>query len=276
MSSKTLFSASFVVLFLIAGIVVFAQTQTLSGYAWSDNIGWISMSGPLHSVAVNSGTGAFSGYAWSDNIGWISFNPADVVGCPSGACNPTLNVGTGVVTGWARACSGTNNGNCTGGSRTDGWDGWISLRGTSPDYGVIIEGSTFGGWAWGSAVIGWVSFNSSPVSGGGQPGGGSGWGVAWGGFAGPIPLVAACSGSPDPVEVNQTVTWSALVSGGQAPYSYSWSGDASGTAANVTAVYSTPGAKTANLAVTDGASQHSNATCDIRVAPKPTRREVIP
>ncbi len=276
MSSKTIFISSFVVLLLIAGVVAFAQTQTLSGWAWSDNVGWISFSGPLYSVAVNSGTGEFSGYAWSDNIGWISFNAADVGGCPSGSCAPNLNMATGVVTGWARACAGTNNGNCTGGSRTDGWDGWISLRGASPDYGVIVDGSTFGGWAWGSAIIGWISFNSAPVTGGGPEGGGSGWGVSWGGFAGAIPLVASCSGSPDPVEVNQTTTWSALVSGGQMPYSYSWSGDASGTTVNVSAIYTTPGTKTANIAVTDGAGATSNATCDIKVAPKPTRREVIP
>ena len=127
MSSKTIFISSFVVLLLIAGVVAFAQTQTLSGWAWSDNIGWISFSGPLYNVAVNSGTGEFSGYAWSDNIGWISFNATDVSGCPSGSCAPNLNMATGIVTGWARACAGTNNGNWTGGCRTVGWDGWISL-----------------------------------------------------------------------------------------------------------------------------------------------------
>jgi len=275
MSRKTLFIASALILFLI-GVVAFAQTQTLSGWAWSDNIGWISMSGPLYGVAVNSGTGAFSGYAWSDNIGWISFNAADVSGCPISSCAPTLNMATGVVTGWARACAGTNNGNCAGGSRTDGWDGWISLRGASPDYGVVVDGSTFGGWAWGSAVIGWISFNSTPVAGGGVSGGGSDWGVSWGGYAGVIPLVASCSGSPDPVEVDQTVIWSALVSGGQTPYSYSWSGDASGTTENVSAVYATPGKKTVNVAVIDGAGGSSNAACDVIVAPKPKRREVIP
>lgn len=281
MSRKTLFIASFIVLLLITGIVAFAQTQTLSGWAWSDNIGWISISGPLYGVIVNSSTGAFSGYAWSDNIGWVSFNAADVGGCPSGSCSPILNMATGIVTGWARACAGTNNGNCTGGSRTDGWDGWISLRGASPDYGVIVDGSTFGGWAWGSAVVGWISFNSQPITtgggtNGGSGGGGSGWGVNWGGFAGVTPLSISCSGNPDPVEVDQTVTWSTLISGGQTPYSYAWSGDTSGTTADVSAIYSTAGTKTANVAVIDNAGQNANAICDIKVAPKPKRREVIP
>ncbi|OGG73302.1 hypothetical protein A3A34_03410 [Candidatus Kaiserbacteria bacterium RIFCSPLOWO2_01_FULL_50_24] len=41
----------------------------------------------------------------------------------------------------------------------DGWDGWISLRGTSPDYGVVgAETGAFSGFAWGSDVVGWVDF----------------------------------------------------------------------------------------------------------------------
>lgn len=53
----------------------------LSGYAWNDIIGWISLScyntdscgTSNYSVAVNS-QGDFTGWAWNDIIGWISFN----------------------------------------------------------------------------------------------------------------------------------------------------------------------------------------------------------
>ncbi|MBI4993446.1 hypothetical protein HZC33_00595 [Candidatus Wolfebacteria bacterium] len=52
----------------------------LTGWAYNDNIGWISFDSSTatstypYQVAVNSGTGDFSGWAWNDNIGWISFN----------------------------------------------------------------------------------------------------------------------------------------------------------------------------------------------------------
>src|SRR5690606_12033986 len=63
---------------------------TLSGYAWSDNIGWISMNGSGYGISV-SGSGTLSGYAWSDNIGWISANSADLSGCPSGSCSASID-----------------------------------------------------------------------------------------------------------------------------------------------------------------------------------------
>ncbi len=67
----------------------------LSGWAWSDAIGWISMtcnhasdgtSAPYnvnncgtsnYQVLISPSTGDFSGWAWNDNIGWISFNCAN-------------------------------------------------------------------------------------------------------------------------------------------------------------------------------------------------------
>ncbi len=58
----------------------------LSGWAWSDAIGWISFCGgysgcnssPInYRVSINTATGDFSGWAWNDKVGWISFNCAD-------------------------------------------------------------------------------------------------------------------------------------------------------------------------------------------------------
>ncbi len=116
--------AFFVLVSLLAGVSLFVSKNVktasagsehnLSGYAWSDNVGWISFnctdpntcSTVDYGVNVSTTTGAFSGYAWSDNIGWISFSPSDVTGCPSAPCAPTLATTTGIVTGWARALAG--------------------------------------------------------------------------------------------------------------------------------------------------------------------------
>lgn len=103
-------------------------------------------------------------------------------------------------------------GDCTGGSRTDGWDGWIKLGGdglswngsacigTSDNlntnrcnYGVNIIANKFGGYAWGggdapgvAGVIGWVDFapkiggiSVGPVIGA-PPCTASDPGIAWG------------------------------------------------------------------------------------------------
>jgi hypothetical protein len=139
--------------------------DNLSGYAWSDSIGWISMNctDPATCGASNYGVtvapaGDISGYAWSDNIGWVSFNAADVAGCPSAPCAPRMDKGTGIVTGWAKALIG-------GTPNAGGWDGFISLSGAN--YGVTVAGCAWNGFAWGSMVVGWVNFggNGGTVTG---------------------------------------------------------------------------------------------------------------
>ena len=138
------------------------SSENISGWAWSDNIGWISFNCTDTSscasvdygvnVAVN---GDLSGYAWSDNIGWISFNSSDLSGCPSGACKAKLSGNN--LQGWARALS-----------YGDGWDGWVSLSGGS--YGAVLDGNevNFEGFVWdasdidgGQIGIGWIEFDPS-------------------------------------------------------------------------------------------------------------------
>ncbi|OGY62917.1 MAG: hypothetical protein A2745_02610 [Candidatus Harrisonbacteria bacterium RIFCSPHIGHO2_01_FULL_44_13] len=52
----------------------------LSGWAWNDNIGWISFncqntsSCASTNYKVTISAGEFNGWAWNDAIGWISFN----------------------------------------------------------------------------------------------------------------------------------------------------------------------------------------------------------
>lgn len=141
--------------------VVSQSTSPLSGYAWSDTIGWISTSASGYGLSMNS-SGYITGYAWSDNIGWVKFG--GLSSFPSGAGTTAANarVVSGNLTGWARACAGTAPGDCsTMTSRTDGWDGWISLGGTG--YGVTFNSSTgaFGSYAWGDVNVGWVDFSNA-------------------------------------------------------------------------------------------------------------------
>ncbi len=131
-----------------------SASDNVSGFAWSDTIGWISMnSGNSGNYGVTvASNGDISGYAWSDNIGWVSFNASDVASCPSGPCTPHMDTSTGIVTGWAKALAG-------GGPNAGGWDGFISLSGTN--YGVKVNNCKWSGWAWGSIVVGWVNFSGN-------------------------------------------------------------------------------------------------------------------
>ena len=155
--------------------------DNVSGWAWSSTIGWISFNGDNVVGGTDYGVhicesdtdlnpycagvsapkdGKIVGYAWSENIGWIKFSP------DSSHIAQTDN--NGVLTGWARACAGAANADCTGGTNPNsgGWDGWIKLAGTATDgspYGTTIDftpsPAEFHNHAWGSDVVGWVSFN---------------------------------------------------------------------------------------------------------------------
>ncbi|MEK7148416.1 MAG: hypothetical protein AAB770_00695 [Patescibacteria group bacterium] len=170
-------------------------SDNVSGYAWSENIGWISLNNTTDGSAVSygvnispmSGIGVFSGNAWNENIGWISFDRIATGNPPSAPFNggggsiAEVDWSTGIVTGWARALSACQNnlvdgsGNCTGsgaGDAAGGWDGWIKLSGTWTN-GVAINTATgiFSGFAWGGSdavpgigVVGWVDF--APTVGG--------------------------------------------------------------------------------------------------------------
>lgn len=172
-------------------VALSCAAHNVSNWAWSANIGWISFSctdtmaigeGVDYGVDIDETIGDPSGYAWSEHIGWIRFDPpADFdTGFYPGdpqypACLDTPatgqvcdGVGVGTLSGWARACAGTVNGDCNSSTRTDGWDGWIKLRCygtecTTSDYGVWLDTSVspqeFRGFAWGSDVVGWISFN---------------------------------------------------------------------------------------------------------------------
>lgn len=164
MGKATFFTIFLAILsFLLVPSVQAGSEHNVSGWAWSENIGWISFNCTNLNTcnSVNYGVnidsaGIFSGYAWSENIGWISFNQNDLTNCPQAPCEVRENLSNGEVSGWARALS-------YGG----GWDGWIKLGGggaqnnNNSSYGVSINKSNgeFSGYAWSDMVIGWISFN---------------------------------------------------------------------------------------------------------------------
>jgi len=122
---------------------------SLSGYAWTENVGWISMSGSGYSVNIDKTTGLFSGFAWSENIGWVDFAP--VSGYPSAPLSSAqMNTSTGDVAGWARVVINQGDPVPTG---------WIKMSDAAQGYGVKVNTTTgqLTGFAW-SENYGWIDF----------------------------------------------------------------------------------------------------------------------
>lgn len=79
-------------------------------------------------------------------------------------------------------------------------------------------------------------------------------------------LSVSCYANPSSVDVGDSVTWTASVSGGNGSYSYSWSGTdgLSGSSRTVSKSYSSEGTKNGTVRVTsDGETE--TATCSTRV-----------
>lgn len=115
----------------------------LNGYAWSENIGWLSFQGPAHQVTINDETGAYGGYAWSSHICWVKF-----------------------AGDRARVCSATEGGDCSNviSSNVSGWDGIIKLAGATYKTeitGTAETGCSLTGYAWGSDVVGWLKMKGA-------------------------------------------------------------------------------------------------------------------
>jgi len=110
-----------------------------------------------------------TGYGWSDNLGWLKFGGFPANSFPtngSGTTASNAKIVNGTLLGWARFCAGTKNGDCsTMENHPDGWDGWISLGGITKDgspYTISYEEKMFNGFAWGNEVVGW--FNWRPYN----------------------------------------------------------------------------------------------------------------
>ena len=143
------------------------STVELQGYAWSPNVGWISMNCSNNAgdcvisnykVVINPDK-TLSGYAWSPNVGWIQFG--GLSGFPDSGGNAAVSgdyTGWG-FSGWVRALA-----------YGDGWDGWISLSGVAADgvsYGLTFNQYGYlaaDAYAWGADVVGWVNFSPTYFS----------------------------------------------------------------------------------------------------------------
>lgn len=132
-----------------------------TGWAWSDNIGWITHNStddptvPKYGVNIDPTTNVVTGYAWNDSLGWIRFDPpGPYPGAPANAVQ--YNPANGQLSGWAQIVS-------------YGATGWIKLRDAGPcggcPYGVTINTGTgaASGYAW-NDTIGWINF--APAFGG--------------------------------------------------------------------------------------------------------------
>lgn len=156
-----------------------SASDNTSGWAWSENIGWISTNctddvgcttGSDYGVDVSSATRDVTGAMWSENIGWISFdrsitnNPPEDPYKSVGGAIAKYNPATKEVSGWARALAGcqedsnivaTSCSSSDAGLATLDWDGWIKLQ------NVTYNNATkkLEGWAWGGEVVGWIDFS---------------------------------------------------------------------------------------------------------------------
>ncbi len=64
--------------------------------------------------------------------------------------------------------------------------------------------------------------------------------------------------------IGQTVTWTASASGGTGNYTYSWSGDVSGSNQSVSQTYGSAGTRTANVVITSG-GQSITRSCSVTI-----------
>ncbi len=110
--------------------------DSVSGWLWSANTGWISLAcnntASCDDVSYgiqHDGNGNLSGYAWSPNIGWISFSCTDSDSCASVDYKITVDLETGEMAGFGYA----------------GNTGWVGFSCTNTascdaiDYGIQIN-----------------------------------------------------------------------------------------------------------------------------------------
>ncbi len=134
------------------------KEHDMSGWAWSDGVGWVSFScetdaglGTVLDYGVDleevvEGEYNLVGYAWSDTVGWIYFDPDGAYpGSPEHSAKYFND--TRKIIGWAKVLSS---------------DEWIKLGPIvidDVDYGAYVSGSEVHNWAWGDLTVGWLSFN---------------------------------------------------------------------------------------------------------------------
>lgn len=84
-------------------------------------------------------------------------------------------------------------------------------------------------------------------------------------------LDIGCYADPSSIATNQPITWSVEVTGGLAPYRYSWTGSdgLTGSQSSVTKYYSSSGDKSAIISVTSADGKSGTRACSNSVAVRP-------
>ncbi|MFA5291256.1 MAG: hypothetical protein WC385_03035 [Candidatus Paceibacterota bacterium] len=280
---------------------------SLHGWAWSSNIGWISVnsndsdaaSSQPYSVIKNS-DGTLSGYAWSSNIGWVKFDPEGPY--PADPQTGATLGADGHVTGWIRACAGAADPeSCSGGANalSGGWDGWIKM---DPKGAVDLDANgdsikdvyfnsttkKFSGFAWGGLNLGWVKFNAIEPTGGGpscsDPVPPPGCPVTCPGCGGPSVTTVSCNAVAS--STPNFITWNATPNNTES-YIYAWSNEnndygevqeGSTEGPSFTTLYSEAGLHSMIIDVTDSLTGNwfGSSTCSTSVANDCTRDGIAP
>lgn len=124
----------------------------LTGYAWNDQIGWISFNCVNHDGCDTSNykveidaDGNFFGYAWNDVSGWISFNCANHGGCSESNYKVVTEWRSEPITGYLESAvfDTVAEGGVVLNSIT--WHGELP-SGTSVDFQVAVSDSSEGPW----------------------------------------------------------------------------------------------------------------------------------
>ncbi len=58
------------------GTAVSVTDSAVTGYVWSEKLGWINL-GPAQSGVTNNGSGTLGGYAWGSLASWVNFAPTN-------------------------------------------------------------------------------------------------------------------------------------------------------------------------------------------------------
>ncbi|OGD67327.1 hypothetical protein A2442_01000 [Candidatus Campbellbacteria bacterium RIFOXYC2_FULL_35_25] len=134
------------------------SSQNTTGFAWSGNIGWVSLNSSSEVTATDYGMNLKVGevspgsYAWSSNIGWIDLNPSDGgFGFPENPQHGVWLESDGRLTGWARAVAGDPIGTETAAFAGD-WGGdklWIIQEG-----GIIQKCDSTGSCTFFESLVG--------------------------------------------------------------------------------------------------------------------------
>ncbi|MEK7646404.1 MAG: hypothetical protein AAB381_01790 [Patescibacteria group bacterium] len=93
-----------------------------------------------------------------------------------------------------------------------------------------------------------------------------------------LELDVACYADPVSPRINQPITWTVEVVGGQSPYTYSWSGTdgLSGTQSSVVKYYATTGEKSAIIAITSADGRSTTRACSHAVSVRGAASTVQP